>query len=367
MKKENLITVILFLTAIFGLGGAFWIVKDRTFSENENRYLAQSPEISVKSVIDGDFMEQADEYVSDQFVLRDGFIAAASMLQRASGRKDINGVYIGEDGYLITKTEERDVDRKLLDGNIKSVNDFFDKCDIPGKKVMMAVPTAALVLRDKLPENAPEFDQEEVISEISGGISTGTVLDATEYLVADGAQTYYRTDHHWTTEGAYDAYRMYCSLYGRTAPYCDDDFMTVTGKFRGSLYSKVLLPDCRYDDIAAVQEPECEVICDGKPGRLYHYEALDTKDKYNFFLGGNYGKVEIKGRGTGNLLVIKDSFANCFVPFLIDDYDRIIMIDLRYYMGSVNSLIEDEKITDALILYNVSNFMGDENIIKLGL
>ncbi|MGN0378474.1 MAG: DHHW family protein [Butyrivibrio sp.] len=367
MKKENLITVILFLTVIFGLGGAFWIVKDRDFSENENRYLAKAPEITMKSVLDGKFMDRAEDYVSDQFVLRDGFMAAASTLQRAAGKQDINGVYVGKDGYLISKTEERDVDRELFESNIKSVNSFFEKCDISGKKVMMIIPTASLVLEDRLPANAPEFDQTEAISQICEGISGGTVIDVTDCLMADEAQTYYKTDHHWTTYGAYDGYRRYCELYGRSVGDSSKNWITVTENFRGSLYSKVLLPGCEYDDIVAVPEPSCSVICDCMPGNLYHYEALSAKDKYNFFLGGNYGKVEIKGNGTGNLLVIKDSFANCFVPFLIDDYAEITMIDLRYYMGSPKALLDGKSITDVLVLYNISNFREDENIIKLGL
>ena len=95
---------------------------------------------------------------------------------------------------------------------------------------------------------------------------------------------------------------------------------------------------------------------------------MDRKDKYAYFFGGNYGEVHIEHtekNGKGNLLIIKDSFANAFVPFLIEDYDNLYMIDLRYYSGDMTSYIEENQITDVLVLYNVANFISDKNIYKL--
>lgn len=369
-RKENLVTVILFLALIFGFGTAFSVVKDKDFSENENRYLAKSPEISVKKLISGEFMEDMDGYVSDQFVLRDFFMGAASEYKRILGMRDIGDVYLADDGYLIQKTENRDVDAELVSTNISYVNKFFERNGSVEKerKVFMIVPTAALVLKDKLPPNAPEFAQEEFISDISGRITNGVLLDVTEELESADGQSFYRTDHHWTTIGAFEAYRKYSGLYGKTPKPEHFGFEKVCGDFRGSLYSKVLLPDTAYDEIVLAKSvQDTAVYCDGKAGTLYDYGALDKKDKYNVFLGGNYGRVDIEGSGEGTLLLIKDSFANSFVPFLTEDYGKIIMLDLRYFMGSVKALAETEKITDILVLYNTANFISDKNIAKLGL
>lgn len=284
--------------------------------------------------------------------------------------KDMEGVYLADDGYLIPKTESRDVDFELVQKNISYVSRFLEGCGAVERerKVFLVVPTSALVLKEKLPAYAPEFDQEGLIADIADHMTGGVTLDVTETLRSMERQSYYRTDHHWTTQGAFEAYRAYAALYGKNPVSTDWGFETVRTDFRGSLYSKVLLPDAPYDDIVLAKERDgVAVLCDNKPGALYDYEALTRKDKYNVFLGGNYGRVEIEGRGEGTLLLIKDSFANSFVPFLTEDYERIIMLDMRYYMGSVRTLVGNEGVTDILVLYNTANFISDKNIIKLGL
>lgn len=369
-KKENLVTAVLFLTVIFGLGIAFFCVKDRAFSENENRYLAQAPKLAARNLVSGAYMEEMDGYVSDQFVLRDLFMGTASEYRKLLGMRDIEGVYLADGGYLIQKTESRDVDTELAEQNISYINKFFESCDSVKKerKVFLIVPTAALVLEDKLPAYAPEFDQEGIISEISAEISEGVTLDVTEELKAADKQSFYKTDHHWTTWGAFEAYLAYSRLYERKPAAEEFGFETVSTDFRGSLYSKVLLPDTAYDEIVLANGTEnIPVICDGVEGSLYDYGALAKKDKYNVFLGGNYGRVDIDGSGEGTLLIIKDSFANSFVPFLTKDYEKIIMLDMRYYMGSAKTLAAAEGVTDILVLYNTANFISDKNIIKLGL
>lgn len=368
-KKENLATVILFLAVIFGLGAAFFFVKDRAFSENENRYLAQAPKLALRKLASGEYMEEMDGYVSDQFVLRDFFMSTASEYRRLLGMRDIEGVYLADDSYLIQKTESRDVDTEFVAQNISYINKFFESCASVEKerKVFMIVPTAALVLEDKLPAYAPEFDQKGLIAEISAGISEGRALDVTGELRAMEKQSFYRTDHHWTTWGAFEAYLAYSGLYERK-PDEELGFETVSTDFRGSLYSKVLLPGTAYDEIVLAKGIEnVAASCDGEDGALYDYGALEQKDKYNIFLGGNYGRVDIEGSGEGTLLLVKDSFANSFVPFLTRDYAKIIMLDMRYCMGSVKELAKAEGVTDILVLYNTANFISDKNIIKLGL
>lgn len=368
-RKGDIAMIVIFLTIIFGLGGATFIVKDREFSENENRYLSQAPDINVKTLVDGSYMADAQEYVSDQFVFRDFWMAAASGYRYVLGMRDIGGVYIAGDGSLITKTEDREVDDELLSKNIKYLNIFMNNTQsVPSEnKTVIIVPTAAAVMEEQLPAYAPETDQSALMAEISGGVEGARMIYAAEALKSMEGQAFYSTDHHWTSRGAYEVYLEYCG-YPAGSEKTEYEFETVSSDFKGSLYSKVLLPrtDCDTIELPAVHG-EYSVVCDGQPGELYCYEALETKDKYNVFLGGNYGIVRIEGNGEGNLLIVKDSFANCFVPFLIDDYATITMIDLRYYMGSVKNLTENNDITHILILYNMANFISDENIIKLGL
>ena len=150
----------------------------------------------------------------------------------------------------------------------------------------------------------------------------------------------------------------------------------VTEKFRGSLYSKILDYDSAFDTIKLYEKSSGNasfvVTLEGeKADGFYHYDKLEEKDKYLFFFGGNYGEVVISKQDyerveeERNLLLIKDSFANCFAPLVAEDYDNVHMIDMRYFRGDMQEYMEANNITDVLVLYNVSNFISDKNIHKL--
>ena len=100
---------------------------------------------------------------------------------------------------------------------------------------------------------------------------------------------------------------------------------------------------------------------------IYKMDALKGKDKYTVFFGGNHSVTDIKTENkTGKtLLIIKDSFAHNLAPFLIKDYDRIIMLDLRYFNKSLKKYLTDNEITDLLVLYSTPDFAEDANIGRL--
>ena len=369
--KENLVTLIIFLIMIFGGGMAFILIPDSKFSENENRYLQTAPKFSQDKIRSGEFMEEFDKYVSDQFPMRNSLMATASEYKYIMGMRDINGVYLAGDGYLMTRTEKSETDPDRIRKNTEYINDFFEKySDTIGSEniCFMLVPEAATVLDSKLPGFASSQWEKNIISEIRCNIRNATVAEPEKNMNPEECQMYYKTDHHWTVFGAFEAYREYAGIYGKNPDKASYDFVKVTDSFRGSLYSKVLLPDSSYDEIFLYDKVKnVKINADNEILPLYDYDALNRKDKYEVFMGGNYGLVEIDGNGEGSILIIKDSFANSFVPFLIDDYDEIIMVDLRYYMGNVDRLVETENITRILVLYQITNFITDENMIKLGL
>jgi hypothetical protein len=142
---------------------------------------------------------------------------------------------------------------------------------------------------------------------------------------------------------------------------------TVTEKFRGSLYSKILDADSAYDSIWTYNDFDAPMLVDNETiyDSIYDETKLSEKDKYAYFFGGNYGEIYVDGTGEGNLLLVKDSFANSFVPMLTQDYDTIYMVDLRYYNGDMTEYLTEHNITEVLVLYNISNFISDRNIYKL--
>ncbi len=360
-KRTGLAPLIAIAVILLGLSvGSFFLTPDRAFSENENRYLQLTPKLSWDTVMSGDFMEDMEGYTSDQIVFRDLWTATRSLLQRAEGKEDISGTYLGAEGRYFAKVTEDSFNRAGLEKNAGYIRKFFAAS---GKSCRaLIVPSPAGVLRDMLPENAPYYDEAGAFERLDAALG-GSLLDVRETL-ADVEDPYYHTDHHWTTMGAQAAYRRWAEVTGHTVR--EDALVCATEEFRGTLYSKVLLPDSVYDSVYYAPGITAEsVVCDGKDGTLYDGDALTRKDKYELFLGGNYGQCVIT-TGTENgkhLLLVKDSFANSFVPFLLGDYETVTMIDLRYFRGSMAELAAESD--DILVLTEITNLAASGDYFKL--
>lgn len=407
MSKNSYIITGAFLVAIGGISVGSLLAKDREFSPNENRYLSGVPTFSVDRIFSGDFQEDLENYLNDQILGRDQWITAKTAIQKSCGDTDIGGAYVGKDGYDFEKILPEDIDDKLVNRNIQSVQQFLEKSTAQVEKDHMSfllVPTSGLVMKEYLPKNAILFDQEAYMDRVKDALKEYRFMDGRKIFQSEmdsktkeaskteadakakeASKTeadsktkadkalYYRTDHHWTTYGAFVAFEEWCKQTEHSFEGIDAyETETVTKQFRGSLYSKILDYDSAYDSIVKMTKKQdataYKVIADGKDiGGFYQEDKLQEKDKYAYFFGGNYGEVAIEGtqEGKGNLLVIKDSFANAFVPFLADSYDNIYMVDLRYFNEDMQAYLKEKNITDILVLYNVSNFVTDRNLYKL--
>lgn len=386
MKKVRIIITIVFIGFFVLISGVSLIIKDREFSPNENRYLAEVPELSWDNIMSGKFQDGLEDYLRDQVCFRDGWITVKTGIQKACGDTDIGGAYVGKDGYDFEKITPEDVDEKQVDRNIKAVEDFFMTASetIDKQKLsFLLVPTSGLVMQEKLPKNARLFDQAKYIDQVQKAMKDYNFVDVRDTLMDHNDEyIYYKTDHHWTSAGACLAYDAWSERTGGEVEKEDGLAKNVVSdKFRGSLYSKILDADSAYDEIwtyglqkdEAFGSKDCTVTIDEKQqlDSIYDDEKLQGKDKYAYFLGGNYGQVHIQNQKAAskakgkNILIIKDSFANSFVPFVTQDYENIYMVDLRYYNGDMKAYLQEHEITDVLVLYNVSNFISDRNIHKL--
>lgn len=386
MKKVRIIIIIVFIGFFVLISGASLIIKDREFSPNENRYLAETPELSWDNILSGKFQDGLEDYLRDQVCFRDGWITVKTGIQKACGDTDIGGAYVGKDGYDFEKITPEDVDEKQVDRNIKAVEDYFMTASetIDKQKLsFLLVPTSGLVMQEKLPKNARLFDQAKYIDQVQKAMKDYNFVDVRDTLMDHNEEyIYYKTDHHWTSAGACLAYEVWSEHTGGEAEKKDElAENVVSDKFRGSLYSKILDADSAYDEIwtyglqkdDAFGSKDCTVMIDEKQqlDSIYDDEKLQEKDKYAYFLGGNYGQVHIQNQKAAskakgkNILIIKDSFANSFVPFVTQDYENIYMVDLRYYNGDMKSYLQEHNITDVLVLYNISNFISDRNLHKL--
>lgn len=358
---------------LVGLSVGSLLLPDSAFSANENRYLKQAPRLTWDALMHGSYTADVETYTADQIALRDVWMGAKSTLQQLAGKQDVGGVWLGEDGYYFAKMTEDDFNRPRYEKNLAAVKAFFDGNADKDCRILLA-PTPCVVLYDKLPfglslDNGTVFDVDECYDTLIDLLGQQAILTRWDLREVGGGtqQVYYRTDHHWTTAGARVAYRVWAKETGHTVR--DYALTPVTDDFRGTLYSKVLLPGSAYDTVEVARDVEIvSMDCDGQVMHsLYVDSKLEQKDKYEVFMGGNYAKVTVDtGAETGrSLLLIKDSFANCFLPFLCADYDTITVVDLRYCRENMMDLASD--CTDILVLYELTNFASDGNLYKLQL
>ena len=367
MKKKRQIFIVAFFLPLFLLSLFTFLLPAQEFSENENRILAQRPQFSYQNISSGNYQSELTAYLSDQVPLREFWIKSNTSVKKLSGQKEINGMYIGDDHYYFQKFTDDSYSSTRMASIFQMIDNFVQTYSLPAS--VMLIPSPGTVLPDKLPDNAPYYNADPIYEAAEQSLSCPVIdLRDTFLANADTTQLYYRTDHHWTSQGAYLAYQAYCHSMGVTPKkYALEK---VTDSFYGTLYSKLLDSAAIPDEIYAPVDISEVVVTyeDGATSNsLYHPDKLEEKDKYTYFLGGNYGIVTLKtNANTGKkLLLIKDSFSNSFVPFLLGDYDEIVVIDLRYYTGNIADVIRSQGITQMLFLYEVSNLLTDTGIARL--
>ena len=376
MKKAKITILILFV----GTLAAFFLISvvkpQKDFSDIENRALEQRPEIDLGDILSGDYQETYENYLNDQFVARDRWVDLAVDYEKLLGKKDVNGIYLGKDGYLLEKYSDGDFQKQQVEDNIGILSEFINRMsDTYGKKHVdcIMVPGKAAALPQKLPAYAKGFDEQEIIGEIADNLEyPEELLDLTDTMHAhEGEYIYYRTDHHWTTLGAYYAYEAWCEKKNQE-PLSLSDFEKeeVADDFYGTSFNKshqYVKPDVIELFHGKAEKTVRVDWNDGEHKADSWYKRSDLKgnDKYRVFFDGNTSKITVKtgAKNKKTLLLLKDSYANCFVPFLAEHYSKIIMIDLRYNPDLIDDIIKDcGDITDVMVLYNVEKFLQDEHI-----
>ena len=358
-----LFVITIFLLSIFNI-----VAKDRDFSNRENRVLAEKPVITFSSVKDGTFMKKFENYLSDQFAFRDFYMNIRSVSELALGNKESNGVYYGKNKMLFEKT----VDFGQYDSkNREAISAFLDKYSNLNKYMMM-VPNSGWVMEEELPKNAPINDQEAQIKEWENylGDKIQFINLCNTMKSHKDEYIYYNTDHHWTTLGAYYAFLDFANVAGIESNFDNYKTYAVKNDFSGTLESKSgYMVD---DDIINVYIPNDEenvIVTDGDnvTASLYDSSKLESSEPYGVFLGGNSGFKEINTMSDSgrNIIIFKDSYANCFIPFMTQYFTNIYVVDPRYYYGDIENIMTEKNITDILFLYNCNTLFEDSSIYQV--
>lgn len=344
------------------------LLPDRAYSENENRYLAQLPRFSFSRLADGSFTRDVESYITDQFPLRDRWLDLKSRAERAIGKTENNGVFLCGGDTLITRVPEPT--QEELQQRIEALQALDANTETP--ILLSLIPTAAEIWADRLPAHANTAGQAALIRQIAEGCGLPAVdLCAALRPHADEA-IYYRTDHHWTTLGAYYGYAATAAALGLTPrPLSDYEPETVSTSFYGTVYSSSGVRWVEPDSIQVFVPAEAAVLtryesAEGTPSPIYDRSKLDTKDEYSMFLGGNIGRAVIDtGAESGKLLVLRDSYSDCELPFFFQHYAQIHVLDLRYYRQSLSAYLAEQDFDAILVNYSLSGFLSDSAVTLL--
>ena len=369
-NKLPLILGLTFIIYIFGFFILQIVTKDQTFSELENRNLATRPDFSVENLFAGTFTKDYETFVADQFPLRNQFISVKSNTERLLQKKENNGVYIGADHYFLQDFSKPDMD--LANKNAGYISNLAEDFNV----YVGLAPTATKVFEDKLPNFATPYDEgifiNDFYNELSDKVHKVPLLSTLQEHKNESI--YYKTDHHWTTLGAYYGYVAFCETAGLT-PLALDDFNIeiASNSFYGSLFSKGNFTFAKPDTLQLFypkNEGPLTVTYEATgevKDSLYAYDYLETKDKYSVFLDNNHPLIRIQTslKNGKKIIVVKDSYANCFVPFLTAHYEEIQVVDLRLLSIPLKTFATQNNIDDVLILYNVQNFSTEGKLSLL--
>lgn len=373
-SKSKYIISVIFVAFIGIFAVLFWVLPKSDFSPKEKRYLQGFPEISVQSLTDGTFETDFENYINDHMVLRDVFMGVNSYSNIAVLNNGSDGVYKCSDGYLINEpaTDSR------LDLNLSVTADFKDKTGID--TTVMIVPSTGYIMDDKLPLVHKNYNDDRYYNRIESfcqknGLSFVDLRD-TFNSHKNSTQIYYKTDHHWTTVGAYLAYQSLCEKWGIEVKETNGYIVEKTPDFYGTTYNTSGFWLNESDTIEVWKNRDnhstCEITANGKTTvykSMFFPKQLEGADKYTVFLNGNNPVTTVKNpdnKGKEKLLVIKDSFSHCLAPFLSEKFSQITLVDMRYYKKSVSEeIVKKDKFDKVLICMSMDNFLEDKDFAFL--
>ena len=349
----------------------FLLLPKEKFSALEKRYLSDAPVLNWENLSSGKFGSDVESYMADYIPGRNFFVGLNAYADLFTARQVSKGVYAAEGNRLVQAPVVWN--EKQAQQNMQAIDSFAEKV---GRQVdLMLVPTAGWAAQDTIVGLSDPYEDEALIQRLYDlcGESVRTI-DLTSVIKAqeDPASLYYRTDHHWTTDGAYLAYETYMQLLGRDYRAKEDFTVETASGFHGSTYSESALWLTPGEDIEMWHGSSNITVTNGENPEphqgVFYKERLEEADKYTAFLDGNHSIVRITNpdaQGKGKLLVIRDSYSNCLGTLLTESYEEVVLVDLRYYKNPVSQLWAEENFTDVLVCYSMDNIMTDTNLVWL--
>lgn len=367
MKKlRNILCIAFFAMFIFAISASFIFNEPISVLASERRKAAQFPEFSAEKVIDKSFFDGVEDYLTDQFPLRDKFreIKAAVQL-KIFNQKDNNGTYF-VDGH-ISEMEET-LNETSVENAAKKINAIYDKYlkDKNNRVFYSVIPDKNYFLAEK--NGYPSYDYGKMTDILKNDIRNMEYIDIFDCLTIDD---YYKTDSHWKQEEIFSVVERLGEKMGfdavDTSSYKPENF----GEFNGVYASRLALgfePDkliCMRNeatDSAVVYNVETKKEHIG----VYDTEKMKKNDKYDVFFSGAVPIITAENplNPDGKELVIfRDSFGSSLSPLLLGSYGKITLVDTRYISSQIIGNYVDFKNCDVLFIYN-TQLINQSSMLK---
>lgn len=411
MRKFYAIFLIFFLT-FFG----FWLIlsPQNNISFDENRTLSKFPKLDVYLLANDSFTEQVEKYAEDHFPKRNVIIEYIKTFRRLINFNHLSPKIIHKEKFILLNndinTEDTNktnrvskstdsIEEEVLDdpsadfkaingiflyenkgyqffgGGVKSatryatsVNSFTEKFSNLNKIYTIIVPSSTeFYLPKSKYQNRANSEKKNIKDLYSKLNSTVKFIDIYPELFKNKKNyLYFKTDHHWTARGAYIAYKSFASIADfKTMDSIKMPIKIFNANFIGSLHSWT-------KDISLRNNPDSVEFFDIPMNNISAKAVLDKENKnwinvniinknkefgrgYGIFLGLDYPLMDISGsiKNERRLLIIKDSYANAFIPFLVNHFEKIYVADIRYFQFKLTEIISDYQINEVLFMNNI--------------
>lgn len=363
----NLVAVVLFAAAIAAVP-LFWLFAPvQTFSAAERRNLAEPPKLSLRAEEEWSFDDDTEAFLADRMPLREVLVGINAYEQLLTGRQAALEVYRDREGYLVEAPIV--VERAEAERRLSRIARFSEAVGLPAH--LLAVPSTGYLRRDALPKTlAALYHDDTLLQWIEAYPGLESVpLPA---FFERGREWFYRTDHHWTADGAYAAYCAYMEATGREALPYDAFYAHRADGYVGSTRSRSALWLTPGEQLVFLEPTDRVRVTfsdrEGVFGSLLFEEHLSEYDWYPIFVDGNHPVTVIENLDAAEedvLLLLKDSFGNSLVPLLVPSYRKIVMVDPRYYRGSVSELAAEHGASELLLCYSLERIMTDTALLLL--
>lgn len=390
-QRISILNIIIFLLLIFTLGGLNLSKQDKpTVSILENRALQQKPNLTLDSLFKGAYSRDFDNYFADNFYLRDYFVSLSKKIADLRGLpfRDKAVIIAHQGANVFQQGGEPEEDLEESDSQVQgrvlvvedkgmemhkydaaagqlyanSLNEFAEKHREDLKVYSMLIPTQLEFFAEgkylKLVDS-----QKESIARINAFFNPLVYpVNAYDVLGAHAKEyIYFRTDHHWTALGAYYAYSAFMEIQGESPIPLERYETGQLEGFLGSTYSTTLSVDLRNNpDVVVYYKPFVPHLFQAYYSGTQGVEEMilnpeiwtEQNNKYGIFLGGDkpMARITTQNKNNSKILVVKDSYGNAFVPFLLPHYEEVYVVDPRSFEGNLNELISDNEINEVLFL-----------------